>query len=160
MKRIPLTQNEFALVDNEDFKMISKHKWYCVRNKGNNYARRNVGVKPNRSSIEMHRVVLKCPNGMVIDHINGNSLDNRKKNLRVCTQAENTRNRIQRRSCKNKFKGITFHKHSKVWHAQICINYNNIYLGSFKNQKSAAIAYDAYAKRIHKQFARTNGILD
>jgi hypothetical protein len=92
MKEIKLTKGKTAIVDDEDFDRLSQYKWqFAVIG----YARRTVYVKgkKGRQTLYMHRDILATPSDMFTDHINGNRLDNRKENLRVCTQAENNRNR-------------------------------------------------------------------
>jgi len=150
MKKIKLTQGKFAIVDNGDFESLNKCKWYYVKTHGLEYA---LGNNP---STLMHRVIIDAKKGEVTDHINGNGLDNRRKNLRICTIQENTRN--QRLSIKSTsgVKGVTYHIKAKKWQAQITVNEKVTYLGIFKKKSQAKNAYNKAAKKFFGEFARLN----
>src|SRR3990167_1380719 len=90
VKLMPLTQGQFSIVDDEEYAWLSKFKWHY----DGRYARRNsLQNEGNRRPIYMHRVIAKPPDGMKIDHIDGNKLNNTRANLRVCTHSENQHNR-------------------------------------------------------------------
>ena len=106
MKKIYLTRGKYAIVDDEDFKILNMHRWYCsnhgyaVRGKSIGGIKRSISAKfrDNRLfekrkliTVPMHRQILNCPDDMVVDHINGDKLDNRKENLRICTSSENVK---------------------------------------------------------------------
>ncbi len=157
---IPLTRNKFAIIDSEDFERISKYKWNCLKT---GYASTSVGGRKNKIMLYMHRVIMFPCNGFVIDHINGNKLDNRKSNLRWCLQSENSKNRIKS-SIKNKtsiFKGVYKRKdgRKKCWTAIIKINRKNLIIGSFYEEKEAALAYNKAAKKYYGNFAKLNEVL-
>jgi len=158
MKQIPLTQGMFALVDDDDFEALSKWKWHANKSKGNYYACRNSPrVNKKRTSIKMHRQIMNVPNdGLFIDHINGNGLDNRRENLRLCTNAENTRNSRVSSSNTTGYRGVSLHGPTKKFRARIKSDDGTIYLGHFKTAIDAALAYDFAAKRFHGEFARLN----
>jgi len=160
MKTINLTQGKVALVDDEDYGYLNKWKWHVHKVGNIYYAVRNV-YKPKQRKIHMHRVILNATDGVEVDHINSNGLDNQKLNLRLCTRSENMRN--QRLSCRNTigFKGVFFDKGriSKPCCAQIRLNNKNIHLGRYHTLKEAAQAYDRAALRYHKEFALTNKML-
>ncbi len=158
MKTIPLTQGQFAIVDNEDFEHLNQYKWYAFRRSEaySYYAIRNVGRKPNRHSERMHNRIMNAPDGMEIDHRNHNSLDNRRCNLRICTRSQNMGNT---RGCKHhssKFKGVSWNKENKNWRAIIGFNYKQINIGSFAIEADAAKAYDRKAKELFGEFANLN----
>ncbi len=155
MKRIPLTQNQFALVDDEDFKELSKHKWYANKRHGNFYARRNAVVDGRTKTVEMHRVIMKAQKGQEIDHRNGNGLYNIKSNLRFCTCSQNHQNRKPIGGT-SKYKGVSFYKPTGKWVANIRKNGILIYLGTFTKQIKAAKAYDAKALELFGEFAWIN----
>ena len=156
MKQIPLTQGKFALVDDADYEYLSQWKWRYI----SGYAVRWDDSRPGRERglISMHREVMHAPDGMQVDHINGNGLDNRRENLRICTHAQNMQNTGKHASNTSGFKGVFLDKtcKSKTWRAQIRIPGHRISLGSFTDPESAARAYDAKARELHGEFANTN----
>ncbi len=157
-RRIPLTQGKYAIVDPEDFERLNKHKWYAVNMKHTFYAQRGISMSDKRVLIMMHREILKVPDGMFVDHINHNGLDNRKANLRPATRAENSRNRrkFRKRKCYSRFKGVCWHKNKEKWLAQIWFNRKAMYIGYFNDEIQAAKAYDKAAKKYHVEFAVLN----
>lgn len=106
----------------------------------------------------MHREILKVPDGMFVDHINHNGLDDRKANLRPATSAENNRNRRKstKRKYHSRFKGVSWNKDQKKWSARILFNHNKKFIGYFEDETEAAKAYDEAAKLYHKEFAVLN----
>ena len=93
MKKIKLgTKEEYAIVDDSDFELVSKSRWYLQAVGKHKSARADFKENGIRRKISMSRFLMNCPKGMVVDHINGDSLDNRRKNLRICTPKENCRN--------------------------------------------------------------------
>lgn len=106
----------------------------------------------------MHKEIMP-PTTDEVDHINGNKLDNRKHNLRVCTHAENTKNRSPNKNPGNsRFKGVDFQKRSGTWRARITVNYRKIYLGDFRTEVDAAIAYNGAAMKYHGRYKKLNEI--
>ena len=157
MKMIPLTQGKVALVDDGDYESLSKYKWYTHRNaKGKFYAARNINVNGKRKTLRMHVSILGKVDGMMIDHINGSTVDNRRCNLRRCTNAENLRNRGATKSNKSGFKGVTWRNKNNKWHSYIRYNGRAIHLGYFTCLVKAAKAYDEAARRLFGEFANTN----
>jgi DNA polymerase-1 len=157
--RIPLTQGKYAIVDPDDYRRLSKYKWYVVGRPGSQYAVRSHTTKnAKRSAIYMHREVIKAPDDFFADHINRNSLDNRKANLRPATRAQNVQNRTKFRKGKysSKYKGVTWNCGHRLWQVDIKFNGNHIFLGSFESEVRAAKAYDRAAKRYHGEFAVLN----
>lgn len=111
--------------------------------------------KPRKA---MHRFIIEAPKGMVVDHINGNKLDNRKSNLRICTQSGNTANGPIRSSNSSGFKGVSWDKRSSKWSVDITKDYKHIYGGKFDNLADAAKRYNELAIKFHGQFAKLNVI--
>ena len=159
-KRIPLTQGKFALVSPEDFEYLSRFKWNSYLSANDRwYAVRSMYLgyekgKTKQVSIRMHRevVMLKPGDKLEVDHINHNSLDNRRENLRVCNRSENLANKRPARQ--GRFKGIFFREN--YWVASIGSGNKNYYLGYFKTEKEAALAYDKKAKKLFGKFAYLN----
>lgn len=153
---IQLNQNKFAFVDEEDFDNLNQYTWTI----SNGYAARRlkrcyeVGKKPKQRDQKMHRLLLGEPNNQV-DHINGNRLDNRKINLRICTQSQNLLNKPKRRDNKSGFKGVCWDNTKKQWVTQCRAN-GKKYFARFKDLLSAAKAYDRFAKELHGEFAHLN----
>ena len=154
MKQISLTQGKVALVDNEDYPELSKHKWCAVEYHNVWYARRRFIKGKN---VFMHREILglKFGDGIKTDHWNHNGLDNQRHNLRICTNAENCRNqRVHKHS--SMFKGVTWWKTRQKWMARIYYNYKQIHLGYFDSEIEAAKVYDRAALKYHGEFAKLN----
>jgi len=147
MKEIPLTQGKVALVDDEDFGRLNKFKWYANSKRNTFYAGRG-GTRSDgkRFCILMHQEIIETSNGMEIDHINGNGLDNRRVNLRSVTTRGNHQNLHIKKT--SKYPGIYQEKESKKWRAQIQINGKRQYLGKFKTEIEAFNAYCSALKNI------------
>jgi hypothetical protein len=123
------------------------YDWYYPPN-GNRYRR--------RTTLTLHNLLMNTPKGMVTDHINGDPLDNRKENLRICTAAENQRNRGANKNNTSGFKGVSWSKRDKIWRAGIGHDGKDIKLGCFEDKEEAARAYDRKAIELHGEFAYTN----
>lgn len=156
MKTIRLTQGYETVVDDEDYERVSQRKWFAhVRKNKKVYAETSVG----RRLLGMQRFITgDIPNSMV-DHANGNTLDNQRNNLRVCTSKQNTRNRIkQSTETRSKYKGVTMSKGQKKWRAQIKLDFKlrDHHIGYFYTETEAAQAYDIFAKAFFGEFANLN----
>jgi hypothetical protein len=154
-KEIPLTQGKFAIVDDDDYERVSQFKW-CYDKKG--YAVRGVTINGKHTTQSMHRFIMNCPPGYEVDHKNGNGLDNRKENLRICTKAENVRNNYGRSHNTSGYKGVYWHKKAKKWAAQLTTKGKNYHLGLYDNKEDAARAYNKKALELFGEFARINVI--
>ena len=160
MKEIQLTQGKVALVDDEDFEYLSQWKWYANKSSGNYYAITTKlvnGVFFNYKLL-MHRVIMNEPYKLSVDHINHNTLDNRKCNLRVCTHAENMYNNKLSKNNTTGFKGVRFNKNSNKYLAYIGYQNKDIFLGSYKTIIEAAEAYNKAANKFFGKFANLNKI--
>lgn len=161
MKEIELTRGMVTLVDEEIFDSLDRFNWYARPCNGGNifYAsRKRLQHETGKSwHIHMHRVVANCPDGMFVDHIDGNKLNNQKHNLRICSYAENGKNRIinMKRSLP---KGVSIKKGRTInkFVAQIGSGYEKIHIGYFPTPEAAAAAYDEMAIKLHGKFALTN----
>ncbi len=167
-KRIPLGNGIYASVDAEDFEYLNQWSWRAVRNGvGGFYAVWNhrvdsilelpVSAPPD---ISMARVILglRCVDSQEADHINHDTLNNKKSNLRRCTHSQNCANRKIMLGNSSKYKGVFWHKQSKKWQAQIKVNQKLIYIGIYTNERTAAFAYNLVAKKHFKKFACLNKI--
>jgi|ERR1044072_5227717 hypothetical protein len=151
MKEILLSKGYRALVDDEDYEFINQWKW-CYLSTG--YA---VREDKNSKMLLMHRIVARTPKGKVTDHINGNKLDNRKSNLRVCTSAQNIAYTKKRNgNPASVYKGVSLDKRRGYWNAEIWHNYKKYYLGAFKEERHAAMAWDIAARDLKGSFAYLN----
>lgn len=158
-RRIPLTQGKYAIVDSDDYYHLAKYKWHAARRDGRFYAIRAVRTgNGKKRHIPMHRQVLKVAEGLLIDHINRNGLDNRRANLRPATPAQNVLNRtkFKKRTYGSKYKGVTYNRTKDLYQAQIQLNRKYIFLGFFQDEVRAAKAYDLAAKKYHGDFAALN----
>jgi len=161
MKKIPLTQGRFAIVDDEDYEWISKLHWhfndgYAVRGAYTRVVKTKSGkIKGFQKTEIMHRVIAKTPKGMETDHINGDGLDNRKENLRVCRHSQNGKNIINTKRRGVKPKGV-FRVPDGKFIARIRSQYRLINLGTFRTEQEASNAYDVAALKLHGEFAATN----
>ncbi len=148
MKKIQLTQNKYTIVDDEDYKYLNQFNWYA-HNKSEYWTALRMY---KRKLILMHRIIMNCPKNKIIDHINGNSLDNRKENLRICTQSQNISNSKLSKRNKSGFKGVYQTKNKKKWLSLISINSKTKNLGLFSNKLEAKDAYTKAAKEYFGEF--------
>jgi len=131
MKNIALTQGKIAIVDDEDYDWLSEHKWYF-----NRYPRRRCG----KETLAMHRAIMKPPDGYEVDHINRNTLDNRKDNLRIVTRKENADNRGMFKNNTSGATGVCFQKGK--YQASYRHNGKLIYIGRYATIEEAKQAYE------------------
>ena len=154
-KRIKLGNGGWAIVDASDYPSVKDYKWYAKIEGTNQYVARSILDGVTRTTMRMQVHILGKKNGLVIDHINHNGLDNRRSNLRFVTQRENT---LNTRS-KKMWRGVhAIHAKSSgmKWFAQLSWFSKKIYLGSFRTKQDAAIAYDMAALMWNGNFAKTN----
>ena len=158
-RRIRMAQPRYAKVDPADYKRLRKYEWFAEKGTRNFYAVRRAN-DPKRSKfavIYMHRELIEVGDGLLIDHVNQNSMDNRKANLRGATRAQNLRNRKKfSNSSGSKYKGIYRRKNYRKWLARITFEKKTIHLGCFRDEIEAAKAYDRAAMKYHKEFACLN----
>jgi HNH endonuclease len=163
MKFLELTQGKWAQVDDEDYAYVSQWKWYasCKGARGQYYACRTrrlgeTGPRCRLLHYEVLRLRQPLAEGKVIDHINREPLDCQKDNLRICTHRENLRNQRPQRRGTSRYRGVYFHKPRRKWTAKIKYDGKARYLGLFRTEYQAMMAYNAAAMGMFKLFAYVN----
>ena len=153
VKEIPLTQGKIALVDDEDYERIIQYKWSANKIGNTWYAVSREST--THKTILMHRLILSTQPHELCDHINGNGLDNRRCNLRLASKSQNAMNQTKTHGTST-YKGVTWNKRANKWTVQIMFNYKNIYMGDFRDEREAAIAYDEKAIELFGEYAKLN----
>ncbi len=155
-KKIPLTQGQFAIVDDEDYTEISKWKWSAGKTPYTYYAQRGLLREGKWTTMRMHCQILNTKKGEDVDHKDHNGLNNTRGNLRLCTRSQNLSNRTPKKGCSSKYKGVSWAKKQQKWSAQIGFNKKIKNIGRFGNEIEAARAYDEAANELFGEFACTN----
>ena len=155
--KIPLTQKQVALINMEDYQLVNQFKWYAHRdwNHGSStfYAKTNIRKDGKIIICSMHRLIMNAQKEQKIDHKDMNGLNNCRNNLRFANMSQNRANtRKKRGNMSSQYKGVFWSKKDKKWIAKI----KGISIGYFINEQEAAFAYDNKAKKIFREFARTN----
>jgi hypothetical protein len=155
-REIPLTRGFLALVDDCDYEMLMAFgNWHAHSCPPKEYA--GTRVKDALGiwrTVRMHTVI--APSWPLIDHVNGDGLDNRRENLRPATNAQNMRNRGKQTNNTSGFKGAFYFPRTGRWKSQITVNRRALHLGYYLSAEDAARAYDAAALIHHGEFARLN----
>lgn len=159
MRQIQLTQGKTVIVDDQDYEWLNKWKWYAKQSWYTFYATRLIRISKNERRHEwMHRLILGlCSDDRrQCDHRDGDGLNNRRSNLRVCLHAENGRNRRKRAAATSIYKGLYWNRRDRKWYSQIKLRGKLRHLGVFDSEIEAAKAYDRAATIYHRDFAFTN----
>jgi len=149
VERIPLGNGLFAAVDAADYPEVSRYRWYASRNHRKIYA---VCVKNGRT-VSMHRMIMRPRKGYIVDHKDGNGLNNCRDNLRVCTHAQNQANKGPFGGA-SRFVGV--YRYKDRWMASIRYRGKTIFIGIFDDEVEAAKARDRKAWELHGEFAYLN----
>lgn len=152
------TTGYFASVDAEDFARASQFKWRTNTSKRIWYVYRYTGKDPTgKSTFEyLHHFITQKPTSVVVDHRDGNGLNNCRLNLRPCTDANNASNRILHSNNTTGYKGVSWHRRDEIFNAKICVAGKQMSLGKFTDPTLAALAYDSAAVRYFGEFAKLN----
>lgn len=145
-----------AIMDIDDYETLKKYPWQEDIKGRARCSIWNKELRRQKGTL-MYRLIMKAPKGMDVDHINHDVHDNRRCNLRLCSEAQNSRNLVGRGGT-SRYKGVVWHKKNKRWEAGIKVNYKRIYLGSFHTEEEAALAYNEGALKYHGQYARLNEV--
>jgi hypothetical protein len=152
---IPLTQGHVALINGPDWDLVEPYRWSAHINRRKPYAlaRKQIGKLVTR--VQMHRLIMSPAKGEMVDHINGNTLDNRRSNLRIVSAQTNAANMHASWGSSN-YKGVYFDVRLQKWVASIRKSGVHMHIGVFGDEDDAAIAYDRKAIEVFGEHARTN----
>lgn len=159
---IPLTRGKYAMVDGEDYARLAPYSWHAFHDKkdGRWLAARGERLRRDGRSITrnvwMHREILHAPEGVLVEHLNGDGLDNRKTNLQRSTRAERYAKRGKLNTNTSGYCGVTFYARTGRWRAQIRSEGTTVHLGYFATPEDAALAYDRRAREIFGEYAYQN----
>lgn len=146
------------IIDAEDFNKIKEYYWYVGKKPNAFYVITNINKNNKRTTLKLHRLIMDFPENMDIDHINHNTFDNRKTNLRICKHNKNTKNHKININNTSGFKGVTWFKYTKKWSVGIFSDGNRVHIGYFDDKIKAAMAYNEAAKKYHGEFANLNNV--
>lgn len=145
-----------VLIDKEDLPLFETRTWFFNGRYVCSVTRKNEG---KRTAILLHRFLTNCPDGMIVDHINRDPLNNTQANLRVCSRRQNARNCvILRKNNTSGYKGICFNKLRKKWQVNLKVNNRQTTIGYFESKEEAAACYDIEAVKHYGEYARLNGV--
>jgi hypothetical protein len=157
-----IIKGHLVLVDDEDDHIIADHTWCVIRTIGGDreyyYVIRSNYINKGYRQVRLHRQLLDAPKGVLVDHINHNTLDNRRCNLRLCSIAENRFNSQKVKSASSSYKGVRWVTTNKLnpWEARISLSGSRKVLGYFPTEEAAASAYDIAAHQLFGTFAMVN----
>lgn len=164
-----MTRNGYTFqVDEQDYELASSRKWIGARfrerkkdgewGKERKYIIRFIHENGKRKHQRLHRFLLDAPRGLEVDHKNGDTLDNRRCNIRLCTRAQNQMNKCKQLRNRSGYKGVCWYQWGNKWEANITIDCKTIVVGRFLTKEEAALAYNKAALEHFGEFARLNEI--
>lgn len=153
-----------VIVDDEDKHLLESGEWCVWSDRGTKrgrardklYVSRVVRSGGKVRQEYLHRVLLSARHGQMVDHENGDTLDNRRGNIRLATATQNGRNKVVQRNNSSGFKGVS--RVGERWHAYVCVGRKQTHLGIFDTREAAAVAYNVAAARLFGEFARLNDV--
>jgi hypothetical protein len=156
MREIQLTKGYKVIVDDDDYENLSAYRWYATAVCGHLvYAGRKVRCENGeRKELLMHRVIMCAPDGMEVDHVNANTLDNRKCNLRLCSHMQNSQNQPKNSRNTSGYKGVSWNKKCAKWEVRIKVAGKRLTLGYFSDITAAAASYAEASREHHGDFGR------
>ncbi len=153
---IELQNGHEAIIDRADLMLVKNYHWYAKKDANTYYVRASIG---KGKKVLLHRYLLNPPKDLVVDHINGNGLDNRRKNLRFATHQENSFNKRKHKRATSHYKGVSWDSSRLKWKAQIGFNKKRIHIGRFDTEIAAAMAYNEKAIELFgADFAHLNDV--
>jgi hypothetical protein len=154
---LSLTKGYMTIFDSSDVELAKSGCWLAMPTKRSVYAARFQTVgKGKRELVSFHRSAISASAGLDVDHIDGDSLNNKRDNLRPATRSQNARNSRSSKGSSSQFKGVSWNKRQRKWVSRIMVRGKTINLGTFDNERDAGRAYDIAAERFHSSFARPN----
>lgn len=162
--KITLSQNKEAFIDECDIDIVLQFKWHVLVYKGQSKDHCYASTYINKKQTLMHRMIMNPPEEMLIDHIDGDGLNNRRSNLRVCTHQQNMANQRLLSRNTSGYKGVYYGgkpsgNSKRPWCAKISDNNKSMHLGRYESREEAAQAYDSKALELYGEYAATNKIL-
>lgn len=155
MKQIELTQGQFAFVSDIDYEWLSEYKWHLIRCRKILYAARENG----RGKIYMHRQILGVKDrNILVDHKDRCGLNNQRHNIRLANRFQNGANKTHDSGGTSKYHGVSWYEPYKKWRVRVRNMGTDTFVGYFKNEIDAALAYNNAALIIHPEFASINKI--
>ncbi len=152
---VPLVGGGYAIVDLLDYEKVEGFRWH---RHPEGYAHACVKRDGKWISLLMHRLLTGVSNGSIIDHTNGNGLDNRRKNLRVCSRAENDANADIWETNTSGYKGVSYYRSTGKWRVAFGVQGKSYYVGYYDTKEEAALAYNIVAFGLYGEFARLNKV--
>lgn len=157
---VPLsTDGIFTVIDKDDIEKVNKYTWHLDKKGKQRYVIVNITYNRTTTKIYLHRFIMNCPKNMTVDHINHNGLDNRKNNLRICTNRENSINSRKRRNTSSIHKGVSWDKSMNKWQSYIKNISKKEHLGYFDDETEAAKIYNKRAIELFGEFAYPNNVI-